>query len=311
MKALILDLTHKVLLDCLSEAGIELCLHPEYEREDLMKEIHNYEALVVRSKLQIDKTIIDAGTRLRCIARTGAGMDTIDVQYAQSKSIQCLNSPEGNRTAVGEHALGMLLCLFNKIALGNKEVKEWQWNREKNRGLEVEGKTIGIIGYGNMGGSFAKHLCGFDCTVLAYDKYKKDYSDSYACEASLEEIFAKADILSLHVPLTEETRSMVNYEFLSRFAKHLYLINTSRGKVVATHDLVRAMKEGKVAGCCLDVLEQEKFSSELEDAKNEDLSYLFSVPNTVLTPHVAGWSVESYYKLAYFLGKKIVDCLCK
>lgn len=309
MKALILDITHSVLCEQLSEAGIEVCLHPEYEREDLLKEVGNYEALVVRSKLQIDKAVIDCGKRLRCIARTGAGMDTIDVDYAQSKGIICLNSPEGNRTAVGEHALGMLLCLFDKITLADAEVRKGQWNREKNRGLEIEGKTIGIIGYGNMGHSFAKHLCGFDCSVLAYDKYKKDYSDKYARQSSLEELFTKADILSLHVPLTEETRSMVNYEFLSRFSKPLYLINTSRGKVVSTHDLVRAIKEGKVAGCCLDVLEQEKFSSELDVKQNEDLSYLFSLPNTVLTPHVAGWSVESYYKLAYFLGKKIVDCL--
>jgi len=240
-------------------------------------------------------------------------MDAIDIEYAESKGIACLNSPEGNRDAVGEHAVGMLLCLFNKIVIADHQVRQGLWKREENRGLEIKGKTIGIIGYGNMGNAFAQRLSGFDSKVIAYDKYKENYSNDYASQVSLETLYKETDILSLHVPLNEETRFMINYDFLSKFKKPIYLINTSRGKVVKTKDLVSKMKEGVVLGAALDVLEYEQFSSELCSGKEipEDLTQLLQMPNTVFSPHVAGWTVESYYKLAYYLSQKIIDCLQK
>lgn len=313
MKILIIDITHKVLMDNLTNAGFEIIHKPDYNREDILQDIENYEAIVVRSKVEIDKEIIDKAKRLKCIARVGAGMDAIDIEYAESKGIACLNSPEGNRDAVGEHAVGMLLCLFNKLVIADHQVRQGLWKREENRGLEIKGNTIGIIGYGNMGNSFAQRLSGFDCNVIAYDKYKENYSNEYAKQVSLETLYKETDILSLHVPLTEETRYMIDYDFLSKFQKPIYLINTSRGKVVKTKDLLEQMKHGKVLGVCLDVLEYEQFSSELcTDQKiPEELIQLLQMPNTVFSPHVAGWTVESYYKLAYFLSQKIIDCLKK
>ncbi len=311
MKILIIDSTHKVLIDNLKEAGFEVVHKPQYEREDIVKEIQNYEAIVVRSKILIDKEIIDKATKLKCIARVGAGMDAIDVEYAEKKGIKCLNSPEGNRDAVGEHALGMLLSLFNKISIADFQVRQGIWKREENRGLEIKGKTIGLIGYGNMGNAFAQRLSGFDCKVLAYDKYKTNYSNQYAQEASLEAVFKESDIVSLHVPLTDETKYMVDSDFLSKFHKPIYLINTSRGKVVKTKDLLSKMKERKVLGVCLDVLEYEAFSCELSSKDNtpQELKELLQMPNAVFSPHVAGWTVESYYKLAYYLSQKIIQVL--
>lgn len=304
-RILILDKGHPILIEKLSKAGFVIDIHTDWGREEVISNIENYEGIIVRSKLVLDSEIIDKANRLRWIARIGAGMDAIDVDYAESKGIVCLNSPEGNRTAVGEHALGLLLCLFDKLIVADREVRQGLWQREANRGLEIEGKTIGIIGYGNMGRSFAKRLSGFDCKVLAYDKYKKCYSDDYATECGLEELFECCDVLSLHVPLTEETKFMVDYDFLSRFAKPIYLINTSRGKVVRTKDLLQAMNEGKVLGAGLDVLEFEAFSNELDAVPNE-LKQMFERNDVVFSPHVAGWTRESHYKLSYYLAEKII-----
>lgn len=307
-KILILDKANPILCDKLLEEGFQIELHTDYDREDVLQNIKDYDGIVVRSKLVLDKEILDKAERLRFIARLGAGMDAIDVDYAESKGIVCLNSPEGNRTAVGEHALGLLLCLFNKMIVADRQVRQGLWLREENRGLEIEGKTIGIIGYGNMGRSFAKRLSGFDCEVLAYDKYKKDYSDSYAKEASLEEIFAQSDVLSFHVPLTEETKFMANASFFDNFSKPFYLINTSRGKVVKTKDLLEAIRAGKIKGAGLDVLEFEAFSNEFDSTSlPEELKELFLMDNVVFSPHVAGWTVESYYKLPYYLAEKIIN----
>lgn len=313
MKILIIDSTHKVLIENLTEAGFEIDHKPDYNREDILDHIADYHALVVRSKIEIDKEIIDRAKNLKCIARVGAGMDAIDIDYALEKGIQCLNSPEGNRDAVGEHAVGMLLSLFNKLVIADNQVRKSIWLREENRGLEIKGKTIGIIGYGNMGGAFAQRLAGFDCKVLAYDKYKENYSNQYAQQTSLETLFRETDILSIHVPLTKETKYMIDYNFLSKFHKPIYLINTSRGKVVKTKDLLTKMKEGKVLGACLDVLEYEAFTCELcpKDNIDKDLVELLKMPNIVFSPHIAGWTIESYYKLAYFLSNKIIDCLKK
>ena len=285
--------------------------HPEYNYEDVLKNISSYDALVVRSKVVIDKAIIDAGINLKCIARSGAGMDAIDVDYAISRNIKCLNSPEGNMDAVGEHALGLLLCLFDKINVGDKEVRQHLWKREANRGLEIKGKTIGIIGYGHMGHAFAKRLSGFECNVIAYDNALENYSDKWAKQSSLQELFSLADIVSLHIPLNNMNYHLVNKEFLESFKKPFYLINTSRGKVVSIHDLLLAMQTKKVLGCALDVLETENFSNQMQtdNPLMKDLDKLFQMTNTVFTPHVAGWSVESYYKLASYLADKIIEVL--
>ena len=309
---LIIDEAHEVLKNNLEAHNFLLDYHPEYTKEDIIKNISSYDALIVRSKIDIDKEIIDKALNLKCIARSGAGMDSIDTDYAESKGIECINSPEGNRDAVGEHALGLLLALFNNIASADKEVRQSIWLREANRGLEIKGKTIGIIGYGNMGNAFAQRLSGFDCEVIAYDKYKHYFSNPFAKEVSLEDIFRNADVLSLHTPLTPETKYMVNEKFISKFHKPFYLINTSRGKVVCLKDLIKAMKDKKILGAALDVLEYESMSlgrltPENQQAEQE-LQELFAMKNTVLSPHVAGWTKESYYKLAYYLSEKIIRC---
>ncbi len=307
-RILVLDKGHAVLEEILLEAGFEIDYQPQITREELLEVIAGYQALIVRSKLLIDKEVIDRAINLKVIGRIGAGMDAIDVDYAEEKGIACINSPEGNRDAVGEHCLGLLLSLFNKICIADMQVRKGLWLREENRGLEIKGKTIGIIGYGNMGRSFAQRLSGFDCKVIAYDKYKTNYSDAFAQECSLEEIFSQSDVLSFHTPLTEETKYMFNKSFIQNFKKPFYLLNTSRGKVVNTKDLLEALNEGKILGAGLDVLEFEAFSNELQNTPSE-LQDLFSRNNVVLTPHVAGWSVESNYKLSYFLAKKIASAL--
>lgn len=313
MQVLLIDDIHPVLIEMLEKENISIAYHPEYNREDIIKNISLYDGIIVRSKIKIDKQIIDLGSKLKFIARSGAGMDSIDVEYAQQKNILCINSPEGNRDAVGEHTLGLLLALFDKITKSDKQVRQGLWLREKNRGLEIKEKTIGIIGYGNMGKEFAKRLCGFDCKVLAYDKYKTDYSDQYAKQSTLEELKKECDILSLHVPLTEETKYMVDKEFINSFNKPFFLLNTSRGKVVKLSDLIFALENNKVLGAGLDVLEYENFSNEMsfDNKAKEELSKLFAMENTVLTPHVAGWTKESYYKLSYFLAKKIISYVKK
>lgn len=311
MQVLLIDDIHPVLIEMLKKENISIDYHPEYNRDDIIKNIHLYDGIIVRSKIKIDKQIIDLASKLKFIARSGAGMDSIDVEYAKQKNIHCLNSPEGNRDAVGEHTLGLLLALFNKITISDQQVRQGLWLREANRGLEIKGKTIGIIGYGNMGGEFAKRLYGFECRVLAYDKYKTNYANQYAEQASLEELKKECDVLSLHVPLTDETKYMVDKEFINSFQKPFFLLNTSRGKVVNLSDLICALENKKVLGAGLDVLEYENFSNEMsfDNKAKEELNKLFAIKNTVLTPHVAGWTKESYYKLSYFLAKKIITCV--
>ncbi len=310
-KILLIDETHKILSDKLARKGYLIDIFPQYTYEDVLENICKYDCIIVRSKVQIDKNIIDRALNLKCIARTGAGMDAIDIEYAKSKNIICLNSPEGNRDAVGEHTLGLLLALFNKINFADRDVREGLWQREENRGLEIKGKTIGIIGYGNMGRAFAQRLQGFECEIIAYDKYKKGFSDSFVKEVSLKELFEQTDILSLHVPLTDETNRMVNTDFINSFSKPFYILNTSRGKVVCLHDLIEAMQHGKIKGCGLDVLEIENYNQQIhiDDKQKQDIEQLYQMKNTVFTPHVAGWTVESYYKLADYLADKIISVL--
>lgn len=311
MKILITDNTHPALRQTLEQGGHEVTLKTDVTYDSLLAEIQHFDAMVVRSKIEIDRNFLDHARHLKCIGRVGAGMETIDVAYAESLGIRCINSPEGNRDAVGEHALGLLLSLFNHIATADTEVRQGLWQREANRGLEVKGKTIGIIGLGNMGQAFAQRLQGFECHIIAYDKYKPaGHAPSYVEEVTLDELQARADVLSLHVPLTDETHHMVRSEFIERFDHPFYLINTARGPVVNTADLAEAVRQGKVLGGALDVQEYEQMVKDGIDTSHPDLQYLLTCPNMLFTPHVAGWTVESKYKLAKFLGEKINQALC-
>lgn len=308
---LFIDSVHPSLQNELEAKGINCHLQYEWSREKIGEELHKFEGVVIRTRIKLDKEMIDKGTKLMFIARAGSGMENIDVEYAEKKGIRCLNAPEGNRDAVGEHTLGMLLCLLNKVVNADREVRKGVWLREENRGTELQGKTVGIIGYGNMGSAFAQRLRGFDCSILSYDKYKKNYSDGYIHECTMSDIFEKADVLSLHLPLTDETQFMVNRSFIDRFKNDFYLINTSRGKIVNTADLVAGIKTGKIKGACLDVLEYEELSFENLNAHEmpDDFQYLVHSEKVVLTPHIAGWTHESNVKIAWTLARKIIEIL--
>lgn len=307
IKILHIDSNHPLLLEQLQQAGFTN--HEDYKstKEAIEAKIQEYTGIVIRSRFKIDKTFIDKATNLKFIARVGAGLESIDCDYAKSKNIRLIAAPEGNRNAVGEHTLGMLLSLFNKLNRADKQVREGNWIREGNRGYELGGKTVGIIGYGNMGKSFAKKLKGFDVTVLCYD-IQENVGDENAQQVSLKELQQKADVLSLHIPWSSETDKMVNTEFLNSFAKPFWLLNTSRGKNVVTADLVLALQSGKILGAGLDVLEYEKLSFEnlfISGEKPEALEYLLHAENVILTPHIAGWTFESHEKLAQTIVNKI------
>lgn len=306
-KVLFVDTAHPSLRQGLEKLGFQCDYFPDFQYDDFKQVIGQYEGVIIRSKIKLDSEILLAARNLGFIGRVGAGMENIDTAAAEKLGIRCLNAPEGNRSAVGEQAVGMLLMLFNNLKKGDDEVRRGLWLREENRGIEIEGKTIGIIGYGNTGGAFAKKLSGFGAHVLAYDKYKTGFSDRFVKEVPLKILFEQTDILSFHVPLTDETRFMVNGEFLGRFRKNIWLVNTSRGKVVKTEDLVAALKSGKVLGACLDVLEFEGFSFENLDANElpKAFSELVKMQNVILSPHVAGWTHESNLKLAATIVEKV------
>ena len=300
-RVLIADRTHEVLEQRLREAGFAVSVEPDHDYESLVRAAQGCEGLVVRSKVVIDSAFIDRVPSLRCIGRVGAGMETIDVGYAESRGIRCINSPEGNRDAVGEHAVGLLLSLLDNIARADAEVRQEQWRREANRGYELGPLTVGIIGYGNMGQSFAKRLGGFGCRVVIYDKYKEI--------GSLEEVQREADVVSFHVPLTDETRHYLDAAFIEKMGRPFFVINTARGAVVDTEALVQGLENGKVRGAALDVLEYENMQADSLGDVPEALRYLMESRRTVLTPHVAGWTVESKYKLAAVLADKIIGVL--
>jgi D-3-phosphoglycerate dehydrogenase len=309
MYVLFVDSTHDKLPKKLTQSGFICDYQPDIKPNEIITIIPKYDGIIIRSKIKIDKNIIDAAKNLKFIGRVGAGLENIDVEYAEQKEIRCFSSPEGNRDAVGEHTLGMLLTLFNNILKADFEVRSGKWIREGNRGLEIKGKTIGIIGYGNMGSAFAQRLKGFEANVIAYDKYKYNYSDEFVTEKRLEDIFEQTDILSIHVPLTEETQFMVNHEFINLFKKDIYILNTARGKVLKTDDLVKNIKLGKVLGAALDVLEYEQTSFERLHSANdlpETFQYLIETNKVVLTPHIAGWTHESNIKLSEILADKII-----
>lgn len=308
MKILFIDSNHSLLHEMLEKAGHTCDLNYSWTKEEIENNIHLYDGIVIRSKIKITKEIIDKAAKLKFIARAGAGMENIDVAYAESKGIKCLHAPEGNKDAVAEQAIGMLLGLFNNLFRANKEVREGKWIREGNRGVELMGKTVGIIGYGNMGSAFAERLKGFGVNVLVYDKYKKNYGTDFIKETTLEDIFKNADVLSLHTPLTDETNYLINDTFINKFSKNIYIINTARGKCLNTSDLVKNLKSGKVLGVCLDVLEYEMISFEALDTKQlpEAFQYLIQSDKVVLSPHIAGWTHESNEKIAKVLAQKIL-----
>lgn len=307
MRVLFIDTVHEHLASHLQRMDFECVDGSSLSREQIINCISEYEGVVIRSRVKLDKELLDKASKLQFIARAGAGMENIDVDHAKLLGIKCFNAPEGNRDAVAEHALGMLLTLFNRINTADIEVRKGLWRREENRGVELLGRTVGIIGYGNTGQAFAKRLAGFGVLMYAYDKLKQDFSDDLVLETNLESIYHEADVISLHVPLTAETHHMVNDEFFDKLKHPIYLINTSRGPVVDTAALVRALETGKVLGACLDVLEFEKFN--FEQIENEEipesLQYLLESDRVILTPHVAGWTHESNAKLAHVLADKI------
>jgi len=301
---LIVDDLHPVFIELAEALGYTCNYQPKFTLADTLNVIGEYEGLMVRSKFQVDQAFLDAATGLRFICRAGAGMDNIDEDYARQKVVHLINAPEGNMDAVGEHAVGMLLSLMNNLNRADAEVRNGIWDREGNRGYELKGRTVGIIGYGFMGQSFASKLAGFGVSVIAYDKYKTGFSDRFASEVSMEEIVKRSDVLSLHIPLTSETNGLVDDEYLFHFRRPIFLINTSRGKVVKTQAVLNAIKQGKVLGACLDVLEVEKFPAVAQQSWFDELKQSGKV---LLSPHIAGWTFESYRKISEVMAEKLKD----
>ena len=310
-KILFLDKAHPVLEKKLVALGFDCEYDLTSTKEDIKSKLPDYEGIVMRSRITLDNDFIDCGLHLRFIAREGVGVEHIPVEYAQSQGVKILTSPEGSRDTVAEHTIGMLLMLLNNLAKANYQVKNGKWEREKNRSTELMGKTVGIIGYGNMGTSFAKRLSGFGVEVLAYDKYKKNYGDNYAKEVSLNEIFSKADVVSLHIPFMESNYHFVDELFIENFNKEIFIINTARGLVLKTSALVKYLKSGKIKGAALDVIEYEdqSFDKFNLDKLPDDFKHLQKAENVILAPHIAGWSFESKRKHGEVLAKKIMTLL--
>lgn len=305
MNILIVDDTHPSLFEMLKQAGFTYRYEPTFKRTDILIHIADYEGLIIRSKTFIDEAILQNAPKLRFIARAGAGLDLIDLAAAEKRNIKVFAANEGNRDAVAEHAVGMLLGLFANIVKADREIRRGIWDREGNRGIELMGKTVGLIGYGFNGSATAQRLSGFGCKVLAYDKYLVNYGNTYAQEVTLEELMAKAEVISLHVPLTEETRLMVNDEFVERVAHPFFLLNMARGEIVRLESVVNGLKSGKIRGACLDVLENEKLKT-FTPAQQVAFDYLCASDRVILTPHVAGWTQESYVKINEVLVKQIL-----
>lgn len=306
MKVLIIDDVSSLLINGLEQKGFHVTYLPNITRAELLTEIALYQILVVRTKTPIDSEVLQNALNLKIIARAGSGLDNIDLNLAEQKGIFCFNAGGANADAVGEHALGILLSLFRNIPKAHFEVTKGIWNRESNRGVELNGKTVGIIGFGNTGKAFAKKLAGFEVKVLAFDKYLKNYSNAHAQESTLGEIFEQADILSLHVPLTSETQNWINGNFISQFKKNIYLINTCRGEVINMNEIIDCMDIGKIIGACFDVLPNEKLNL-LSNQQQKDFDYLINKNNVVLSPHIAGWTFESYEKIAQTILLKLTD----
>lgn len=304
MKILIIDEMHLSIIPMLEKEGFEVDYLPEIKRDEIMGIVYGYEGLIIRSKTPMDRPLLEKAVKLKFIGRAGAGLDKIDLEYLKERGIHLFHAAEGNKDAVGEQAIGMLLALFNNIGKADQEVRKGIWKREENRGEELQGKTVGIIGYGNMGSALAKKLTGFDVRILAYDKYKKGFGNESVEETDFQTILKESDVISLHVPLTSETRNFLTLDLLKQFQKPIYLINTARGEIISFETLNQALDLGILKGAVLDVLENEKFSSFTPEQKAE-FEKLATRENVLFSPHIAGWTHQSYVKINDVLVEKI------
>jgi D-3-phosphoglycerate dehydrogenase / 2-oxoglutarate reductase len=310
MKVLIVDLMHESILGLLGKYGFEVTYAPKITREEIIDQIASYEGIIIRSKTPLDRALLERATRLQFIGRAGAGLDQLDLDYLEERGVALFHAAKGNRDAVAEHAIGGILALFNHLNQADTQVRKGIWDREGNRGVELKGKTVGIFGFGNMGKAFSKRLKGFGVNVLAYDKYKKDFGKKGVQEVSWETLKKEVDVLSIHVPLTAETRDFFTLEELKSFAKPFWLINTARGEVIRMETLNQALDLGILKGLVLDVLENEKFDRFSPDQKLQ-FELLAKRENVLFTPHVAGWTVESYQKINEVLVKQILQTFGK
>lgn len=307
-RILIADKMHASILPLLQELNCDVDYQPEISRSEIISSIDRYDGLIIRSKTEVNQELIDLGTRLKFVARAGAGVDQLDEDYLNEKKIEIINAPEGNRDALAEHAIGMLLGLLHKINKGDAEVRKKVWDREGNRGIELKNKTVGIYGYGNMGAAFAQKLSGFECKIIAYDKFKSGFSNEYVKEVDLEQLQWDTEILSLHVPLTNETRLLFDDAYLREFSNLKILLNTARGEILKLSDMPARLASGKLLGLGLDVLENEKLGTYTE-AESELLSQLHSYENVLFTPHVGGWTEESYQRINEVIAEKLGELL--
>ncbi|WP_025761707.1 2-hydroxyacid dehydrogenase [Dyadobacter tibetensis] len=306
MNILIVDTMHPSLFTMIDENGWTYTYLPKLSRTEILECLEGYQGLIVRSKTRIDEEILNSSSTLEFIARAGAGLDLIDLDAVQKRNIKLFHAGEGNRDAVGEQALAMILALFNNLIRADRQVRQGIWDREGNRGVELMNKTVGIVGYGNNGQATAKRFSGFGCRVLAYDRYRKHYGDDYAQEADFEELLAQCDVISFHVPLTEETKFWVDDDLIGAFSKPFYLMNLSRGEVARMDAVVKGLQSGKILGACLDVLENEKLST-LTSSQQVSFDYLCASDQVVLSPHIGGWTHESYIRINEVLVKQIVQ----
>ncbi len=303
-RILIADDMHECILPALKEAGYDVVYSPGITRADILKIIPEFEGLIIRSKTDVDKELIDLAVNLKFVARAGAGMDKVDQEYLLSRGIKALNAPEGNRDALGEHAVGMLLSLLHKIPTGHQEILKGAWNREHNRGIELKGKVVGVYGVGNMGMSFASKLRGFGCTVIGYDKFKEDFEEEFIKKVTLEELFERTEILSIHIPLYDDTKGLFDETYLQKFKNLKVIMNTARGEILETRGLIKLLEEGAIYGAALDVLENEKLASYSEE--ESVILQKLSSSNVILTPHVGGWTYESYQRISEVIVEKII-----